>query len=119
MNELWLSIKAWTQRILLALLAIYAGFYVYNNSGTDVKFWFWFHHEHSTTVFLLTSAAFVAGIIFTILVSTAIKTLRQIRDLRGRGRQDRIEKEIIDMKTVSAITAYQAILWKGRDDAVL
>ena len=28
-------------------------------------------------------------------------------------------QEIIDMKTVAAITAYQAILWKGQDDEVL
>jgi uncharacterized integral membrane protein len=103
MNELWLSIKAWTQRILLALLAIYAGFFIYKNSGSDVKFWFWFNHVHSTSVFFLTSGAFVAGIVFTILVSTALKTLRQIRELRGRSRQDKLEREISDMKAKAAM----------------
>ncbi len=103
MNEIWLNIKAWTQRLLLAALVIYAGLYVYNNSGTTVSFWYWFKHEHSTTVFFLTSGAFLAGVIFTVLASTALKTLKQIRDLRHRGRQDKIERDIEDMKTKAAM----------------
>ena len=103
MNELWLSIKAWTQRILLAALVIYAGLYVYKNSGTPVKFWFWFNREDSTSVFFLTSGAFFAGIIFTILAGTALKTLKQIRDLRSRGRQEKIERDLNEMKTKAAM----------------
>jgi hypothetical protein len=103
MNEIWLSIKAWTQRLLLAALVIYAGLYIYNNSGTTVKFWYWFKHEHETTVFFLTSGAFLAGAIFTILSATALKTVSQIRELRHRGRQEKIERDISEMKAKAAM----------------
>jgi uncharacterized integral membrane protein len=103
MNEVWLSIKAWTQRLILAALVIYAVLYVYNNSGEPVQFWYWFKHEHSTTVFFLTSGAFLAGVVFTILASTALKTIKQIRELRSRGRQEKIERDLNEMKTKAAM----------------
>jgi lysylphosphatidylglycerol synthetase-like protein (DUF2156 family) len=103
MNDLWLNIKAWTQRLILAAVVIYAVLYVYNNTGHPVEFWWWFKHTHSTTVFLLTSGAFLAGIVFTILVSTAFKTIRQIRGLHSRSRQDKLEREIEEMKAKAAM----------------
>ena len=103
MNEIWLSIKSWTQRLLLAALVIYAALFVFKNNSEGVKFWFWFDHIHTTTVFILTASAFAAGIIFAILVNTALKTLRQIRDLRSRSRQEKIERDISDMKTKAAM----------------
>jgi lysylphosphatidylglycerol synthetase-like protein (DUF2156 family) len=103
MNEIWLSIKAWTQRIVISALVIYAGFFVYKNSSDSVKFWFWFDHEHTTTVFLLAAGAFAAGMIFAVLISTALKTLRQIRDLRSRSRQEKLERDLIDMKAKAAM----------------
>ena len=103
MNDVWLEIKAWTQRLILAALVIYAALYIYNNSGTPVKFWYWFNHEQSTTVFFLTSGAFVAGAIFVILLSTAIKTLRQLRALHSTSRQDKIERDLQEMKTKAAM----------------
>ena len=117
MNEVWLSIKAWTQRLLLAALVIYFALYVYNNSGTSVSFWFWFKHEHATTVFFLTSGAFLAGMIFTILVSTALKTLRQIRELRGRSRQDKLERDISEMKAKAAMLQTRPIDAGGTSSA--
>lgn len=103
MNEIWLSIKSWTQRLILAALLIYAIFFIFKNSGDPVKFWFWFNHEHTTTVFLLSAAAFIAGIIFTILAGTALKTLKQIRDLRSRGRQEKLERDLSEMKSKAAM----------------
>jgi lysylphosphatidylglycerol synthetase-like protein (DUF2156 family) len=103
MNEIWLSIKAWTQRLLLAALVIYAGLYIYKKNDKPATFWFWFNHEPSTTVFFLTSVAFLAGVVFTILAATALKTLKQIRELRHRGRQEKIERDINEMKTKAAM----------------
>jgi MFS superfamily sulfate permease-like transporter len=103
MNEIWLSIKAWTQRLILAALVIYAGLFIYKNNSESVKFWFWFDRIHSTTVFLLSAGAFAAGIVFAILVSTALKTVKQIRDLRSRGRQEKIERDVSDMKAKAAM----------------
>jgi lysylphosphatidylglycerol synthetase-like protein (DUF2156 family) len=104
MNELWLSIKVWTQRILLALLAIYAIFFVLKNSGDPVNFWFWFKHEPAkTTVFILSAIAFVAGMVVMLLLSTAIRTVKQVKELRSRGRQEKMERELADMKAKAAM----------------
>ena len=102
MNEIWLSIKSWTQRLLLAALVIYAGVFVYNNR-IEVNFWYWYHHSRSTSVFVLTAGAFAAGMIFMVLLSTAFKTLRQIRDLRARSRNEKMERELADMKARAAM----------------
>ena len=103
MNDLWLNIKAWAQRILLALLVIYFGLYIYKNSGMTVKLWWWFRPEFQTTVFVLTSGAFVVGILFTFLATTTLRTLKQIREMRHRGRQERLEKDIEEMKNKAAM----------------
>jgi hypothetical protein len=103
MNDFWLSLKAWTQRLILAALVVYAALYIYNNSGEPVHFWIWFKHEPSTSVFFLTSGAFLAGVVFTILASTALKTIKQIRELRSRGRQEKIERDLNEMKTKAAM----------------
>jgi hypothetical protein len=103
MNEVWLSIKAWTQRLILAAVAVYAILYIYNNNDEPVKFWYWIKHVHQTTVFLLTSGAFAAGVVVTILVSTALKTINQIRDLRSRSRNDKLARDMEEMKAKAAM----------------
>ncbi len=109
MNEIWLSIKSWAQRLVLAALVIYAGVFVYKNSQQPVSFWYWYNHSRSTTVFILTAAAFAAGMIFMVLLSTAIKTLRQIRDLRSRSRHEKMERELADMKAKAAMLQTRAV----------
>ncbi len=74
-----------------------------NNSGETVKLWYWFKRDHQSTVFLLTASAFGAGIIFAVLLNTAIKTLRQIRELQSRGRQEKIERDLSEMKAKAAM----------------
>jgi uncharacterized integral membrane protein len=103
MNELWIKIKAWTKAILIGALLIYALLFIYNNSGEPVNFWWWFSHTHPTSVFFLTAGAFLAGIIFTILVRTSWKTWRQIRTMRERGRTGKLEREMADMKAKAAM----------------
>jgi len=103
MNEIWLSIKSWTQRLVLAALVIYASVFVYKNSRNKVDFWYWYDHSRSTTVIVLTAGAFAAGMIFMVLLSTALKTLRQIRDLRSRSRHEKMERELADMKAKAAM----------------
>jgi lysylphosphatidylglycerol synthetase-like protein (DUF2156 family) len=103
MNEVWLSIKAWTQRLILAAAVVYAGLFFYKNNDQPVKFWYWFKPEHESTVFMLSTAAFFAGVICTIVANTALKTIRQIKELRSRGRQEKMEREISEMKTKAAM----------------
>jgi hypothetical protein len=54
-------------------------------------------------VFLLTTGAFLAGVVFTIVANTTLKTVRQIRDLRSRGRHEKMERDLEDMKTKAAM----------------
>jgi uncharacterized integral membrane protein len=103
MNEIWLSIKAWIKGIIFSLILIYAILFVYNNSGKDVDFWWWFKHLHHTSVFLLVAGAFFAGVLCTIVVATTLKTLRQIRDLRSRSRRDKLERNLADMTAKAAM----------------
>jgi uncharacterized integral membrane protein len=103
MNQIWLNIKAWTKGIVFSIILIYAILFIYNNSGKDVDFWWWFNHLHHTSVFLLVAGAFFAGILFTIILSTTLKTLRQIRDLRSRSRQDKLERNLADMTAKAAM----------------
>ena len=103
MNEIWLSIKAWTKGIIFSAILIYAILFIYNNSGKPVDFWWWFGHTHQTSVFILVGGAFVSGNLFVIILSTSLKTLRQIRDLRSRSRQDKLEKNLADMTAKAAM----------------
>jgi lysylphosphatidylglycerol synthetase-like protein (DUF2156 family) len=115
MNEIWLSIKAWTQRLIIAALVIYAGLFFSNNRET-VTLWYWFKHDHQTTVFLLAGSAFIVGVIFAILMSTALKTLKQIRDLRSRSRHEKMERDLEDMKAKAAMLQTRAAGSGGQVD---
>jgi lysylphosphatidylglycerol synthetase-like protein (DUF2156 family) len=103
MNELWLTIKGWAKAILFSIVLIYAILFVFKNSGKPVDFWWWFDHEKATSVFFLTSGAFVAGMLFTIILTTSFKTMRQIRDLRSRSRQEKLERNLNEMAAKAAL----------------
>jgi hypothetical protein len=103
MGNIWLKIKVWTKSILFGALVLYALLFILNNSGQPVKFWYWFRHEHETSMLVLVVVTFLAGVIGTILVRTTLKTLKQVRELRERSRLDRIEREHAEMKAKAAM----------------
>ncbi len=103
MNEIWLSIKAWTKGILFSAILLYSILFVYNNSGKPVDFWWWFKHVHQTSVFLLAAGAFASGMLFTVIVSTTWKTVRQVRELQSRSRRDKLERDLTDMTAKAAM----------------
>lgn len=103
MNEIWIKIKAWTKGIVAVLVVLYVILFTYNNSGKPVDFWWWFGHTHPTSVFLLAVCAFLAGIIFALLVRTLWGTWRQVRGMRTRSKTDRLERDMADMKAKAAM----------------
>ena len=103
MNDLWLKIKAWTKGIIFGALLLYAALFIYNNSGKDVDFWWWFKHTHQTTVFLLALFAFCGGVLTDIIVRTTWQTYRQIREARMRSRTDKLERDMADMQAKAAM----------------
>ena len=98
MGSLWLRIKIWTKAILFGLLLLYALTFVITNHARQVKLWFWIGKDLDSSVFVLVLATFVAGIISAILLRTTLTTMRQIRDLQHKGRTDRLEREMADMR---------------------
>src|SRR3954451_22543774 len=98
MGEMWLKIWVWIKGIAVALLVLYAILFAYNNSNR-ATLWWWFNHQWESSTLMLMGISFVAGMISVVLISTTLRTMRQIKDLRSRGRADRLEREIADMKT--------------------
>src|SRR5262245_25740616 len=91
MNELWIQIKFWIKTTLISVAVIYAGLFVYNNSGEDrtVQFWWWIGHEPKTSVFFLALMSFIAGSIVTLLVRTTFATMKQYK----KAKVARLQKE--------------------------
>ena len=99
---MWLKIKVWTKVVLFVLLLVYALIFIFINSDKTVKFWYWYGREPEMPVLILVFSAFITGIIGTILIRTTVKTIRQIRELQSRGRAERLQREVDDMRTKAA-----------------
>ena len=102
MNDLWLTIKAWFKGLVFVAILLYASIFIYKNNGETVHFWYW-SQPTETSVFMLSSSAFIAGIIFAIILRTTWKTWRQISEIRGRSRTGKLEREMADMKAKAAM----------------
>ena len=104
MGNLWLKIKIWTKVILFAAVLLYTLLFLYNNSGADKHFslWIWFKTKPDRPILWFIFFAFLAGVIVTILVRTIWRTVTQVRDARRRNRQDKLERDIADMKSKAA-----------------
>ena len=111
MNTLWLKIKIWTKIAVLAIVTIYALFFIAKNSE-DVKVWYWFGRPTlNMPALLLIFLSILVGVIGALLARTTFKTIRQIRELRERSRIERLERLERDQKT-------KAAMLKTRDSGV-
>src|SRR6478672_10903943 len=103
MNNLWLKIKVWTKIALAAFIVTYLVTFIAKNSAFEAKVWFFFFKEPYTVPLLyLIFFVFLGGVIGTILVRTTFKTITQVSELRTRNRQERLEREMADMKAKAA-----------------
>jgi uncharacterized integral membrane protein len=103
MNNLWLKIKVWTKIVVAAFIVTYLVTFIAKNSAYEAKVWFFFFKEPYTVPLLyLIFFVFLGGVVGTILVRTTFKTLKQVTELRTRTRQDRLEREMADMKAKAA-----------------
>jgi len=98
MSNLWLKIKVWSKVVIFALVALYALLFIYNNSGRPIEVWFWFRTMPQMSVIVILLCSFLLGVLATILVRTIYGTIRQIRQLRQRGRTERLVREMADIK---------------------
>ena len=101
MGNLWLKIKVGTKIAIFVILLIATLLFVFNNSNQRVKIWLW--NEYDTTLLKVLFFTVLTSVIFTVLIGTAFRTIRQIKEIRARSRSQRLEEEIRDMKSKASM----------------
>ena len=101
MSNAILKIKVWTKVILFGLILVYITVFIIQNSENHAQLWVWFGRgkQVQTSVLKLVLAAFLLGVIGTLLVRTSFRTVRQIKEVRERNRTERMERDLVDMRT--------------------
>ena len=111
MGNLWLKIKIGTKIGIFAILTIAVLVFLFQNVNKEVKIWLW--NEYQTTLLKVLFFTALISVIFTILIGTAMRTVRQIKELRTRNRAERLEAEVADMRSKAAMLQTRAIGGQG------
>src|SRR5688572_21321923 len=96
MANLWLKFKVGTKLAIFFILLIATLLFVFNNINKSVTIWLW--NDYQTTLLKVLFFTVLVSVIFTILIGTAFRTVRQIREIRARSRSEKLEEEIREMK---------------------
>jgi hypothetical protein len=96
MTNTWLKIRIWMKIIVVFLFALYGIIFLIANSGKTVDVWIWGRYDIGLLPLIFFT--FLFGVLTTILVRTTFRTLRQIQELRGRNRSDRLNRDIAQLK---------------------
>ncbi len=103
MAKLWLRIWISIKVGIVLLLLIYVGCFVSLNNKHDTELWIWYGTIVQSSTLQLAFFSFLAGVIATVLVQTSFKTLRQIRDMQDRSRNQRLQRQTDDARTKAAM----------------
>jgi uncharacterized integral membrane protein len=103
MVNLWLKIKIWTKIIVCGLVLIYLLMFFFNNANKPVKVWVWINREPDTNIVPVMLFTLAAGIVGTLLVGTAFRTIKQIRELQNRTKVAQQEKEMAELRAKAAM----------------
>src|SRR2546430_12268508 len=101
MGNLWLKIKIWTKVIAFALLTLAVLIFLIQNVNKPATLWLW--NDIQTTLLKVVFFTALISVLFTILLGTTFRTVRQIRELRARSRSTQLEREVADMKAKAAM----------------
>jgi uncharacterized integral membrane protein len=96
MGNTWLKIKIWTKIVVFGIVFLFAVIFVAANSER-VKVWP-FNSDPGPRLFWVLLGAFFAGVITTLLAKVAFRTIRQITEMKSRGRAAQIERELAQLK---------------------
>jgi hypothetical protein len=94
--DFWLKVKVWTKLSFFGLLALFALIFIYKNDNNTAEVWF--IQTYSTSVLRLLFFTFLFGVAFTLMVRTTFRTIRQIIDMRNRGRTQKLERDLAELK---------------------
>jgi hypothetical protein len=98
MGNVWLKIKVWTKIGIFVLALIYLIIFIYNNSGQPLKVWVWFGHQWDTSALEIIPTLLVAGAVGIWLIRMAIRTVRQIKQIRMEDLDVQTQKDVADLK---------------------
>jgi uncharacterized integral membrane protein len=103
MGNFWLKVKVWTKITVFVLVAIYLLIFIFSNSNQSLEIWIWFGSTIKTSLLKLILSLLLMGVIGTLLVRMAFGTVRQIKELRQRGRTEQLHKDVADMRAKAGI----------------
>ena len=102
-SNTFLKIRIWAKSILFGLIALYALVFLLSNFSQTISLWlFPSVSVEDVNAMLALFIAFLLGGLITLLVRTILKTIGQMRKARDQGRNDRLEREISEMKMKSS-----------------
>jgi hypothetical protein len=101
MGNLWLKVKVGTKIAIFAILSIATLVFVIQNVNKPITIWLW--NDYQTTLLKVLFFTVLISVIFTILIGTGLRTVRQIKEIRARNRAQALEDEVRDMKTKAAM----------------
>jgi len=103
MENLWLKIKIWTKIILFSLVVIYLVIFIFENANQPLKIWVWFRPPIETSALEVIPATLLAGVFGTLVVRMAFRALKQIRELKKRNADMRMQQDMADIKAKAAM----------------
>jgi uncharacterized integral membrane protein len=103
MDNLWLKIKIWTKVVIISVVVIFLLIFVMENANKEITIWWWFGREVATTALMLIGCMFLAGVICTLLVRVAAKTMRQVRELKQHNANLQMRQDVAEIKTKAAM----------------
>src|SRR5438034_583253 len=101
MGNFWLKIKVGTKIAVFAILSLAVLIFLIQNVNKPVKLWLW--NEIDTTLLKALFFTALLSVVFTILLGTTFRTIRQIKELHARSRSEKLEQDIRDMKSKAAM----------------
>jgi hypothetical protein len=103
MQNLWLKIKIWTKILLMSIVVIYLGIFIYNNSDQPLDIWVWFGKVFHTSALELIPALLLGGVFGTLVLRMAFRAIGQIRELRERNAAAKLQRDMSDIKAKAAM----------------
>ena len=103
MANFWFKLKLWAQGIFAGLIVLYVILFTYFNSQEKVQFWYWFHHQPETNLLFFGLCTFIAGVFATILCAFALRTVKQVSEMKARSRMERLDRDLTDRKAKAAM----------------